>query len=86
MMGNEVALWETMLAAIKIGAVLIPAAPQLAGADLLDRLQRGKVHHVLTNAAGMVSIDRNFAGIPSLWRTMGAALAGPCSLCRNKQL
>jgi acetyl-CoA synthetase len=57
MMGNEVPLWETMLAAIKIGAVLIPAAPQLAGADLLDRLQRGKVRHVLTNPGGMVKFD-----------------------------
>jgi acetyl-CoA synthetase len=57
MMGNEVALWEIMLAAIKIGAVLIPAAPNLAGADLLDRLRRGKVHHVLTNAGGMAKFD-----------------------------
>ncbi|MEK9775828.1 MAG: AMP-binding protein [Quisquiliibacterium sp.] len=57
MMGNEVPLWEIMLAAIKLGAVLIPAAPNLAGADLLDRLQRGKVRHVLTNVGGMAKFD-----------------------------
>ena len=34
MMGNEVPLWETMLAAIKLGAVLIPATTLLSGDDL----------------------------------------------------
>jgi acetyl-CoA synthetase len=56
MMGNEVPLWETMLAAIKLGAVLIPATTLLSGDDLADRLQRGKVRHVITNAAGMAKI------------------------------
>ena len=56
MMGNEVPLWETMLAAIKLGAVLIPATTLLSGDDLADRLQRGQVRHVITNAAGMAKI------------------------------
>ena len=56
MMGNEVPLWETMLAAIKLGAVLIPATTLLSGDDLADRLQRGRVRHVITNAAGMAKI------------------------------
>jgi acetyl-CoA synthetase len=52
MLGNEVPLWETMLAAIKLGAVVIPATVLLSGDDLADRLQRGKVRFVVTNAAG----------------------------------
>jgi acetyl-CoA synthetase len=61
MMGNEVPLWETMLAAIKLGAVLIPATTLLSGDDLADRLQRGRVRHIITNAAGMAK----FAELPS---------------------
>lgn len=52
MLGNEVPLWETMLAAIKIGAVVIPAATLLSGDDLQDRLQRGNARWVITNATG----------------------------------
>ena len=79
MMGNEIALWEIMLAAIKLGAVLIPAAPNLAGADLLDRLQRGKVRHVLTNAGGMAKFDDlNAAALAGINRIVagGAPAAG----------
>jgi acetyl-CoA synthetase len=56
MMGNEVPLWETMLAAIKLGAVLIPATPLLSGDDLADRMQRGQIRHVITNSAGMSKV------------------------------
>jgi acetyl-CoA synthetase len=47
MLGNEVALWEIMLAAMKLGAVLIPATTLLAPDDLKDRLDRGNVRHVV---------------------------------------
>lgn len=42
MLGNEVPLWESMLAAIKIGAVMIPATTLLATDDLADRIERGQ--------------------------------------------
>ena len=51
MLGNELALWETMLAAIKLGAVLIPATALLTSDDLRDRLERGAVRHVVTASA-----------------------------------
>jgi acetyl-CoA synthetase len=51
MMGNEVALWDTLLAACKLGAVVIPAATLLAPEDLEDRLDRGAVRHVIVGAA-----------------------------------
>ncbi|MBC9071413.1 AMP-binding protein [Thauera sp. CAU 1555] len=51
MLGNEVPLWETMLAAIKLGAVVIPATTLLTADDLADRLERGQVAHVVIGAA-----------------------------------
>jgi acetyl-CoA synthetase len=51
MLGNEVPLWETMLAAIKLGAVVIPATTLLTADDLLDRLDRGQVRHVVIGKA-----------------------------------
>ena len=42
MLGNEVPLWETMLAAIKLGAVVIPATTLLTPEDLDDRIGRGQ--------------------------------------------
>jgi acetyl-CoA synthetase len=50
MLGNVVPLWEVMLAAMKLGAVLIPASTLLTRDDLLDRVARGRVKHVVTNA------------------------------------
>ena len=47
MLGNELALWEVMLAAIKLGAVMIPASSLLTPADLHDRITRGAVRHVV---------------------------------------
>src|SRR6202789_1583823 len=60
MLGNVVALWETMLAAIKLGAVMIPATTLLQAADLEDRLSRGGVRAVVTDRAS----TRRFEGLP----------------------
>jgi acetyl-CoA synthetase len=51
MLGNVVPLWETMLAAMKLGAVVIPATTLLNTADLKDRFDRGRVRHIIANAA-----------------------------------
>src|SRR5205085_5193915 len=45
---NLVAIWEIMLAALKLGAIVIPAATLLTPDDLRDRLERGKARHVIT--------------------------------------
>src|SRR3954471_23646985 len=50
MLGNQVELWEAMLAAIKLGAVVIPATTLLAEADLRDRIERGRARHVIVRA------------------------------------
>ncbi len=51
MLGNQVELWEVILAAIKVGAVLIPASTLLAPADLRDRVARGHASFVVARAA-----------------------------------
>ncbi len=57
MLGNELALWECMLAAMKLGAAVIPATPQLTGADLADRLARAQVEHVIVDASHAAKFD-----------------------------
>jgi len=47
-LGNVVPLWEVMLACIKLGVVVIPATTLLGPRDLADRVERGKVRHVVT--------------------------------------
>jgi acetyl-CoA synthetase len=51
MLGNQVELWETLLAAMKLGAVVIPATTLLTADDLRDRLARGAVRHVVVDGA-----------------------------------
>jgi acetyl-CoA synthetase len=57
MLANQVELWETILAAMKLGAVLIPATPLLAPADLRDRIERGNARHVVVRAADVAKFD-----------------------------
>ncbi|MFC4054321.1 AMP-binding protein [Actinomadura syzygii] len=57
MLGNQVELWETVLAAMKLGAVLIPCTPLLGPADLRDRLKRGNAKHVVVAAADAAKFD-----------------------------
>jgi acetyl-CoA synthetase len=42
LLGNVVPLWETMLAAMKLGVVVIPATTLLTPDELRDRLDRGR--------------------------------------------
>src|SRR5262245_52676623 len=58
MLTNVVPLWETMLAAIRLGAVVIPATPQLTSADIDDRIERGGVRHMITDPQGAAKLTR----------------------------
>ena len=51
MLGNVAPLWIATLAAMKLGLVVIPATPLLAGADIDDRLARGRARFILADAA-----------------------------------
>src|ERR1700736_1003922 len=63
MLGNVAPLWEVILAAMKLGAVIIPASTLLQPADLADRLVRGSVRHVVADAAAAA----RFAGLAGDW-------------------
>jgi acetyl-CoA synthetase len=60
MLGNVVPLWECMLAAMKLGAVIVPATMLLARNDLADRFARGRVRHVVVAA----DVAAKFADLP----------------------
>jgi acetyl-CoA synthetase len=47
LLGNVVPLWETMLAAMKLGVVVIPATTLLTPVELQDRLDRGRAKVVV---------------------------------------
>ena len=57
MLGNEVALWEVFLACMKLGVVVTPATTLLTPADLQDRVDRGRVRHVVAGAASASKFD-----------------------------
>ncbi|MBC3246057.1 AMP-binding protein [Pseudomonas lurida] len=85
MLGNDVALWDTMLAAFKLGAVVIPATALLNPDDLRDRIERGQVRHMVVGEAHV----HKFAGLaqgcsricvgsaPSGWVAHSAAFEYP---------
>ncbi|WP_251095460.1 AMP-binding protein [Streptomyces sp. Caat 7-52] len=63
MLGNQAELWETALAAMKLRAVVIPATPLLGPADLHDRVDRGRVKHVIVRAEDTAK----FADVPGAY-------------------
>ncbi|GHB74465.1 AMP-dependent synthetase [Streptomyces cirratus] len=79
MLGNQRELWEVMLAAMKLRAVVIPATPLLGAADLRDRIERGQVRHVIVRTEDTGKFDevpgtytRIAAGpqVPTGWRRL----------------
>jgi acetyl-CoA synthetase len=60
MLGNQIELWETLLAAMKLGAVVIPATTLLHATDLRDRVDRGAAKHVVVGGADV----GKFADVP----------------------
>ena len=63
MLGNQVELWETMLAVMKLGAVVMPTTTALGTADLRDRVERGGVRCVI---AGPDDVGK-FDGVPGFY-------------------
>ena len=59
LLGNQVELWESMLAAAKLGAVVIPATTMLGPTDLRDRIDRGDVAAVIARS----DVTANFADV-----------------------
>lgn len=57
MLGNQVELWETILAVMKLGGVVIPATTLLGSIDLRDRVERGNARHVVVGRADTDKFD-----------------------------
>ncbi|KQZ89553.1 AMP-dependent synthetase [Phycicoccus sp. Root563] len=57
MLGNQVELWETMLAVAKLGAVIMPTTAALGPADLRDRVDRGGARVVVANLADTAKFE-----------------------------
>lgn len=57
MLDNQYELWETMLAGLKLGAVLLPTTVMLAPEQLQERLERSEARWIVTNPANTGKFD-----------------------------
>lgn len=80
MLPNCAQIWDVMLAAMKLGAAVAPATSLLTPEDLSDRIERGKVGHVITDTAG----TEKLRGIPGTFKryVVGEAVPGWVQLDR----
>lgn len=74
MLGNVAPLWETMLAAMKLGAVLVPATTLLTPADLAERVARAGVRFVVLAGSDAAKL----AGVPPEVRRVAVGGAEGC--------
>ncbi|MET3810650.1 AMP-binding protein [Arthrobacter sp. UYEF3] len=72
MLGNQVELWELMLAGMKLGIVMIPTTTLMGPADLADRVERGGANWA---AVGSGNIAK-FTGVPGDYTLIEIADAG----------
>ena len=71
MLGNQVELWESMLAIMKLGAVIMPTTTAIDRPDLVDRIVRAEARQVICDAADVACSMRCPA------TTRGSAWARP---------
>jgi acetyl-CoA synthetase len=80
MLGNQVELWELMLAGIKLGIVLIPTTTLMGPEDLAERVERG--------GAGWAAVGRSnirkFAGVPGDYRLIEIGEGGAAATIGTK--
>lgn len=57
MLGNQAELWETMLACMKLGVVMVPATTLLSPSDITDRVQRGGIGYVVARSVDAERLD-----------------------------
>ncbi len=70
MLGNQVQLWELMLACIKLGVVMIPTTTMMGPADLRDRVERGKAQWVSARTEDLPK----FTDVPGDYKLVGVGL------------
>jgi len=57
MLGNQVELWESMLAIMKLGGVIAPTTTAMGSADLADRVERAAIRHVIAAIPDAAKFD-----------------------------
>src|SRR3954464_15827240 len=75
LLGNVVPLWETMLAAMKLGVVVIPATTLLTPDELRDRLDRGRARVVVASEDQVAKFAG--LGVADLGRVVVGATSPP---------
>lgn len=58
MLGNQVDLWMSMLAVMKLGGVIMPTTTALPPGDLADRIDRGEASFVICNPADTAKFQK----------------------------
>jgi acetyl-CoA synthetase len=74
MLPNRVELWDVMLAAMKLGAIVLPATTQLSPDDVRDRVQIGGVRFVVVDSAECAKFDTVDSDVKRI--AVGAAQPG----------
>ena len=85
MLPNRVELWDVMLAAMKLGAVVLPATTQLSADDVRDRVRIGEATFVVVDSAELskfegldIPLTRLSVGTPrDGWIDLAAAYDAP---------
>ncbi|WP_233867430.1 AMP-binding protein [Paraburkholderia adhaesiva] len=80
MLPNRVELWDVMLAAMKLGAVVLPATTQLSPDDVRERVEAGGARYVVVDAAETAKFDA--LDIPVTRIVVGAQRDGWIDLSR----
>jgi acetyl-CoA synthetase len=57
MLGNQVELWDCMLAVMKLGAIIMPTTTAAGPTDLIDRIARGGARFIVTNPDQTAKFD-----------------------------
>jgi acetyl-CoA synthetase len=74
MMSNRPELFQTILGAIKLGCVIIPASTLLTNEDIFDRMNRGRIKCVFADAELTSRVE---AGIPSAAKSISKVSVEP---------
>jgi acetyl-CoA synthetase len=80
-LGNRTELWEVLLAAMKLGAVVVPTYPTATAPELADRVRRARVAHAvaehrLTDRIGVPGARLCVGGDAPGWTTVDSAVTG----------
>jgi len=76
MLPNRVEMWDVMLAAMKLGAIVLPATTQLSADDVRDRVQIGAVNVAIVDSAEVAKFAALSTTVPLTRISVGAPRDG----------